>query len=126
MPPSQKPRRVASDAVETSPELPTPKRFADHYDRLVTPHLERLCVGYGNMIACQVTDLNEAYAAVWSEARKRGALFLSAALQQELEDWILETLLSSIAAPPQPGVLTPDQAFHLWKDIASHFIALGE
>ena len=95
-----------------------PPRFVDHFDRLVTPQLERLCIAQAYLVQCNVSTYGEAMASLWRYAWTRGAGFIPDDVQAELRDWLASTLIEHITAPPKEGLLTPEQAHRLFADIA--------
>jgi len=96
----------------------TPRRFVDHFDRLVTADLQRLCRAQAYLVTCHVSTFGEAMTSVWRHAWQRGAGFLSAEVQSELREWIASELIQHIDTPTPDGLLTPEQAHRLFADIA--------
>ena len=94
-----------------------PPSFVDHFDRLVTPSLARLCEAQAYLVQCNVSSFGEAMAACWRYARQRGAGYLSNAVQAELREWIGSQLIQHIDRPTTAGLLSPEQAHRLFADI---------
>lgn len=71
--------------------------FATTFGELVTPDLRRMCRSEGLFVALEMKEFQDAYATVWGEARRRGALMLPMSIIDQLQDWILNQILQAEA-----------------------------
>lgn len=74
------------------------RTFLATFRAIVIPDLRRQCVRLGLTVALGVDTWPEAYDRIHAHARARGALHLSLAEIDQLDDWITTNLLRAIDA----------------------------
>lgn len=96
------------------PVRPTPVTdFDEHFQELVGPKLLNLITALAPMVGREVYTFQEARAAVWRIAWKKGAAYLSDTTQLDWLDYIDCELMARLDDPWPEGVVTPERLAHI-------------